>query len=101
VIHGDLKPHNVFMPSPETGSRTNRLFFLKLSDFSLGRRVDETEARLRLGTIGYGSGRSEKRTSHQSDLFALGVTAYQMFTVSIRLWRSARPGESQRPGVRK
>lgn len=84
IIHGDLKPHNYFLPSDwQSIAHTNRLFHTKLSDFSLGRFVDELDnSRLGLGTVGYMSPEtiSGNITSIKSDLFALGVIAYQMFT---------------------
>ncbi len=83
LIHGDLKPHNLFLPEAWSSLRSDQLFFLKLSDFSLGRRNDEPESvRLGLGTIGYMAPETirEHRTSHCSDLFALGVIAYQLLT---------------------
>ena len=83
LIHGDFKPQNVFLPQGWEEYRDNRLFFVRFSDFSLGRRSTEPEsARLGLGTIGYAAPEtvSDGRTSHRSDLFALGVIAYQILT---------------------
>lgn len=83
LIHGDFKPQNVFLPRDWEKCRDNRLFFVRLSDFSLGRRIAEPEnARLGLGTIGFAAPEtvSEGVTSHRSDLFALGVIAYQVLT---------------------
>ncbi|MDZ4723383.1 MAG: serine/threonine-protein kinase [candidate division Zixibacteria bacterium] len=83
IIHGDIKPHNFFLPSNWRECADNRFFYLKLSDFSLGRLVNESNScRLGLGTLGYMAPETivAGETSHRSDLFALGVMAYQMFT---------------------
>ena len=83
LIHGDLKPQNIFLPQDLTGLKPDRLFFAKLSDLSLGRRLDDPEnARLGLGTVGYMAPETiqSRRTSVRSDLFALGVIAYQLLT---------------------
>ncbi|MFH2047907.1 MAG: tetratricopeptide repeat protein [bacterium] len=84
IVHGDLKAQNFFLPSDwESISKTNRLFFTKLSDFSLGKFVTESDNyRLGVGTVGYLAPEtiSENITSFRSDLFALGIIAYQMFT---------------------
>lgn len=84
IIHGDLKPQNFFLPSDwESITKTNRLFHTRLSDFSLGKFVNEADScRLGIGTVGYMAPEtiSENITSYKSDLFALGVIAYQLFT---------------------
>ncbi len=83
IIHGDLKPHNIFLPPNWQNQNRTRLFYVKLSDFSLGRFNDEPDdARAGLGTVGYMAPETivEGRTSFQSDLFALGVIAYQLLT---------------------
>lgn len=83
LIHGDLKPHNVFLPKGWPAGSTERLFYAKLSDFSLGRRQDEPEAsRAGLGTVGYMAPETiaDGVSSHQADLYALGVIAYQLLT---------------------
>jgi len=81
IIHCDLKPHNVFLPSDFPLYDNGDLFFAKISDFSLGRFFDEPEsARAGHGTVGYAAPETAKngKTSHKSDLFALGVIAYQL-----------------------
>jgi len=83
IIHGDLKPHNIFLPSDWRSLDKDRLFYVKLSDFSLGRFSHETDdARVGLGTVGYMAPETvaESRVTFQSDLFALGVIAYQLLT---------------------
>ena len=83
LIHGDLKPQNVFLPTSWNETRDDQLFYLKLSDFSLGRRFDEPEdARGGLGTVGYMAPETlaDGSCDHRSDLFAAGVIAYQLIT---------------------
>ncbi len=83
IIHGDLKPQNIFLPRDLERCTTDKLFFAKLSDFSLGRSECEHDSvRAGLGTVGYMAPETivDGRADHQSDLFALGVIAYQMLT---------------------
>ena len=83
IIHADIKPQNFFLPSNQQDCTGSRLFYSKLSDFSLGRQEAEPEsARAGAGTVGYMAPETilHGRTSHQSDLFALGVIAYWLTT---------------------
>ena len=83
LVHGDFKPQNVFLPASWTETKPDQLFYLKLSDFSLGRRFDEPEdARVGLGTVGYIAPETmtDGVCDHRSDLFALGVIAWQLTT---------------------
>lgn len=83
LIHGDLKPQNIFLPRDWNKITPQWLWYAKVSDFSLGRFESEAESvRAGLGTVGYMAPEviGQKTTSHQSDLFALGVIAYQLVT---------------------
>lgn len=83
IIHGDLKPHNIFLPADWPSLDDNRLFYVKLSDFSLGRFSYEPDSdRVGLGTVGYMAPETiiQSRSTFQSDLFSLGVIAYQLLT---------------------
>ena len=83
IVHADLKPDNIFMPEDLSSLENGKLSYTKLSDFSLGKfEQEENSVRAGLGTIGYMAPETikEKTVSHQSDLFALGVIAYQILT---------------------
>jgi len=83
IVHGDVKPHNIFLPEDYHDLTPSSLFYSKLSDFSLGRRQGEADdQRLGMGTVGYMAPETiiSNKTNHQSDLFALGIIAYQLLT---------------------
>ncbi len=83
LVHGDVKGHNLFLPPAWSPTAQETLFWVKLSDFSLGRQLDEPErVRLGRGTVGYMAPETitDGTTSHQSDLFGLGILAYQVLT---------------------
>ncbi len=83
IIHADLKPHNFFLPSDWQSQTGAKLFYTKLSDFAFGRLTAEPEsARAGLGSVGYMAPETiaNGQTSHQSDLFALGIIAYQVLS---------------------
>jgi len=85
LVHGDLKPQNVFLPEDTDWLATGRPGYVKLSDFSMGRRREEhNRYRMGLGTVGYMAPEtvSDATASHRSDLFALGIIAYQLLTGS-------------------
>ena len=83
LVHGDLKPQNVFLPPQWESQCREKLFFVKVSDFSLGRKEDEDESvREGTGTLGFMAPETIRagRASHRSDLFAFGAIAYQLLT---------------------
>ncbi len=83
IIHADLQPDNIFMPEDISSFTTGNLTFTKLSDFSLGKfEHEDSSVRAGVGTIGYMAPETIKDNivTHQSDLFALGVIAYQLLT---------------------
>ncbi len=83
IVHGDLKPQNIFLPTDWKQCFHNHLFYVKLSDFSLGRLDTEPEdARAGIGTVGYAAPEtlSDNKCDHRSDLFSLGVISYQTLT---------------------
>lgn len=83
IIHADLKPDNIFMPLDIKSFASNSLTFTKLSDFSLGKfEHEDNSIRAGVGTIGFMAPETIKENivTHRSDLFALGVIAYQILT---------------------
>ncbi len=83
IVHGDLKAQNIFLPQSWRQRGDNKLFYVKLSDFSLGRTADEPqEERAGLGTVGYMAPETitDRQCTSRSDLFALGVISYRLLT---------------------
>lgn len=80
IVHGDFKPENIFLPSDLGFSG---LFYVRFSDFSLGRKFNEAESdRAGIGTLGYSAPETigKNQTDFRSDIFALGVIAFQLFS---------------------
>ena len=83
LIHCDLKPNNIFLPADRSQIGGDKLFFLKLSDFGLSKIESEpASAKVGHGTIGYAAPETlaGSTISHRSDLFSLGVIAYELAT---------------------
>ena len=83
IVHADLKPDNIFLPRDENLLAGSKLYYSKLSDFSLGQFVnEEPSARSGMGTVGFMAPEviDSNRVSPLSDYFALGVLAYQILT---------------------
>jgi len=83
INHGDLKPDNIYLAGNDPGNWASISPLVKISDFSLGLRETEgSEKRLGLGTVGYMAPEtiSDRVLDHRSDLFSLGIIAYEMAT---------------------
>jgi serine/threonine protein kinase len=83
IVHRDLKPENVFLVPVR-----NRRMLVKLLDFGiaklLGRRdarIDRTAEGMTPGTPSYMSPEQTrgKDVDHRTDIYSLGVTAFEMF----------------------
>jgi len=83
LVHGDIKPHNIFLPVDSSVCGGDRLFYTKVTDFSMGKQSDEEETeRAGRGTVGYMAPETidGTATTHASDLFSFGVLAYWFLT---------------------
>ncbi len=76
IVHRDLKPSNVLIDTTDSRHR------FVLTDFGIGRRAEGLQAEKHIGgTYNYMAPEQLRgRPGPQSDLWALGVVAYQMLT---------------------
>jgi serine/threonine protein kinase len=112
VIHRDIKPDNILLDS-DTGRAM-------VTDFGIARAVQEGDARLTATGVAIGTpafmspeqAASDKEIDGRSDLYSLGVVAYQMLTGELpfaaastasmlmkHLTERATPVEHKRPEV--
>jgi serine/threonine-protein kinase len=86
IVHRDLKPENVFLVPVR-----NRRLMVKLLDFGVAKlrgprgesTVDHTSPGATVGTPKYMApeqARGSREVDYRADVYALGVTAYEMFT---------------------
>jgi len=83
ILHRDLKPDNIFVTRNEDGE-----FLVKVVDFGLAKMRESTSHTLTgtmLGTPAYMSpeqclGMKSEQLDARSDLYALGIIAYEMLT---------------------
>ncbi len=81
-VYNDLKPSNIFCPVDfeKDDFPLDLLFHLKLADFSLAANYSGEKGDTVTGTVGYMSPEMvlKKKISPVSDLFSLGVMAYEL-----------------------
>jgi eukaryotic-like serine/threonine-protein kinase len=84
IIHRDLKPDNIFIAMPKHGEP-----FLKILDFGIAKLFSAEEAMtatrtgMPVGTPYYMSPeqiRAQKNIDHRTDIYALGVMMFEIFT---------------------
>lgn len=83
IEHGDVKPDNIFIPEDIERINSDRLWYSKLSDFSLGKfNSDSYDERIGIGTLGYSAPETiaSKELTYLSDIFSFGVTMYQLLS---------------------
>jgi len=86
IIHGDIKPSNILVQENGTA---------KLSDFGMARRASESDKRTAGGTPNYLAPELMKGDppSRQSDMYALGVTLFEMTFGTLPVSMSGRTVE--------
>jgi serine/threonine protein kinase len=109
VVHRDIKPENILLSEPDLRGEATaaRLGRVKIADFGLARLLDPTDLDFTLtgpehllGTPAYMAPEQFERphqTDQRVDLYALGVTLYEMLTGELPLGRF--PAVSERVDV--
>ncbi|MFH1700418.1 MAG: serine/threonine-protein kinase [Candidatus Zixiibacteriota bacterium] len=109
--HNDIKPSNVFCPPgfEDVNFALNRLFYVKLSDFSLASDHRIATNPKTSGTVGYMAPEvvMGQKITPRSDLFSFGVMAYYLASGSLPfqsekndpLEINAQITEGERPGL--
>ncbi|MCH7877927.1 MAG: tetratricopeptide repeat protein [candidate division Zixibacteria bacterium] len=85
VIHGDIKPHNIFLPQgfTEKDLAGDALFYPRLLDFSMGELVTrKLGGRIGVGTLGYAAPETTRNSeiNSRTEIFSLGAIAYWLLS---------------------
>ena len=92
IIHRDIKPGNILIYRTETSSSTGSAWTVKVTDFGLARIIEGdlrsqsvTGAGLLAGTLPYMAPEliTDAKIGPSIDIYALGVTFFEMFTGSL------------------
>lgn len=92
-VHGDLKPHNIFLSCFELAHSGDRNYLVKVGDFGCAQRVDSSGATVEpfrsfVGSLRYTApevltcrkGAAPPEHPQKIDVYSFGVVAYQVLT---------------------
>ena len=101
VVHRDLKPANVIVVRTPAGDEVPRI-----ADFGLAQTVDDKDARLTttgmaMGTPAYAAPEqmAGKRVDHRADLYALGMTMFEMLSGGVLPFKGGPMDVAHREGA--
>ncbi|GMH35684.1 hypothetical protein BSKO_03552 [Bryopsis sp. KO-2023] len=80
LIHGDLKPHNIFL---STNGQDSRRFIAKIGDFGVSRKMQTSQVyTATLGTMAYMPPEllGQSKLTDKADVYAYGIIMWQLTT---------------------